>query len=645
MARKFAGKLAMPKGPLGKIGLYSYFTMQRLGNNPLFSAPLLNSLILAIGIGVPTYTRATIATVTDWEGIVRPVVAGEARFSGARRVQNLLQNTGFLAIGAGVPTGWNHGAAGGVLSITPSLSDSTHNQANYAVNNNRDFLLYTVDMVLGRSYRLSCFCEAKAEIAPLVDISLHLVPTTATFSGNPAVSTVNLIPGRRSAGNVLLCTLGGQATFRIGLGCGSTEFGNGSISISHPQFEDVTGQTNQAPGEYTSYGVLNAPYYGTGVDGIQYLQTSNANSVAASKLVTQGNGTQIPAATLLGYLAEPQRTNLLLASEDFTDVNWIKVDTTPTADAIISPNGTINADLLTEGVTGTAVVSQAVVAVAADNYSVTRFWKFGNTQWMRTQILDGGGNSVDFWFDIQNGVVGANAVAGTALFVRSTIRALANGWFECRCVGSIGGVATAITSNSSSAAANGSVVRVNNSTRYEWGAMFNDIGTDNTCYSYIPTSGAAVQRNIDRLLYQYAGNALAAVGACYAELNTQWTIAIGAHTAVGFGGAEMCLGCFTTAASTVIHMGDGVTAVTKSGLSDMSTGVRKRMSTWGSISMIITGDGLAPTVSGAFDGDIGSIAVGIGNDGVGNRQFGGNLRNVAIYGTLDTSAQLQNQTA
>jgi hypothetical protein len=34
--------------------------------------------------------------------------------------------------------------------------------------------------------------------------------------------------------------------------------------------EDVTGQSNQNPSEYVSCGVLAAPYYGAGVDGVQY---------------------------------------------------------------------------------------------------------------------------------------------------------------------------------------------------------------------------------------------------------------------------------------------------------------------------------------------------------------------------------------
>ena len=53
-----------------------------------FRAPLRTSLVPTRGTGAPTFTRATTATVIDNEGVMRQVLAGEARFSGARRVYN-----------------------------------------------------------------------------------------------------------------------------------------------------------------------------------------------------------------------------------------------------------------------------------------------------------------------------------------------------------------------------------------------------------------------------------------------------------------------------------------------------------------------------------------------------------------------------
>ncbi len=54
-----------------------------------FRAPLLTSLVPTRGAGAPSFTRATTATVIDNEGVLRTCLAGEARFTGARRVRNL----------------------------------------------------------------------------------------------------------------------------------------------------------------------------------------------------------------------------------------------------------------------------------------------------------------------------------------------------------------------------------------------------------------------------------------------------------------------------------------------------------------------------------------------------------------------------
>lgn len=59
-----------------------------LGSSQFF-APLTHSLVLARGTGSPTFTRASTATFTDWEGVLRTVPSGCARFEGARMVQNL----------------------------------------------------------------------------------------------------------------------------------------------------------------------------------------------------------------------------------------------------------------------------------------------------------------------------------------------------------------------------------------------------------------------------------------------------------------------------------------------------------------------------------------------------------------------------
>lgn len=209
-----------------------------------------------------------------------------------------------------------------------------------------------------------------------------------------------------------------------------------------------------------------------------------------------------------GYLAEGARTNVLLQSEDFSSASWTKTDTVVTANNTTAPDGAVTADLLTEGSAGTASASQSVTGTANANYAVTRFFKFGNCQWVRMQFGNGA-NSVNGWFDIQNGVKGSTSVGGTGVAVSSSIKAYPSGWFRCELVGSVNSAATAIASLTLSASGDGAG-RVNNATRFEWGAGFED--NVSFASTYIPTTIAAVTRNTDVLTYPTTGWLNAAAG-------------------------------------------------------------------------------------------------------------------------------------
>ena len=163
--------------------------------------------------------------------------------------------------------------------------------------------------------------------------------------------------------------------------------------------------------------------------------------------------------------------------------------------------------------------------------------------------------------------------------------------------------------------------------------------------SYIPTTTATVTRNADVLTYAFAGNASATAGACYAELSTQWSTAEIASIAVGFiSAAAGTLYREATGTDTAITMFDGTTGLTKSGITAMSTGSRKRVAAWGGSTMSTTGDGAA-VATGAFDGNMGSTALAIGCDTGGIRNWFGTIRNVRIWTRQLTDAQLQGLTS
>ena len=74
-------------------------------------------------------------------------------------------------------------------------------------------------------------------------------------------------------------------------------------------------------------------------------------------------------------LAEPQRTNLCLYSEQFNDASWLKNNTTVTANQETSPDGTQNADLLSASSGATAFLYRSFTLTAGTSYTFSIYVK------------------------------------------------------------------------------------------------------------------------------------------------------------------------------------------------------------------------------------------------------------------------------
>jgi hypothetical protein len=155
--------------------------------------------------------------------------------------------------------------------------------------------------------------------------------------------------------------------------------------------------------------------------------------------------------------------------------------------------------------------------------------------------------------------------------------------------------------------------------------------------SPMPATGAA--RSADRLDCVAAGNIDFTQGTAYAELWMNATASVAAQRAIAAGTGRI-LFLSTGLASTIIAMFDATTNVQKEVLTDMSTGVRKRVSSWGAAGQLITGDGAAPA-TGAFDGTMGTGAnLEIGHT-AGASQWGGTLKEIRIFLSQANAAQEQ----
>ena len=251
--------------------------------------------------------------------------------------------------------------------------------------------------------------------------------------------------------------------------------------------------TGSTPSGFTFTRSTAATYWGA--DGL--LQSAAINAMRISRDPVSGE---------LGYLAEPQRTNLLLRSEQFDNASWSKANMLAfgagsVADATTSPDGASSADLIVPTVaSATHAVSQAATVTAA-SYSVSVFVKPAG--YSKFGIREANVTGAYSTFDLTGSGSVIVSSASTA-----TILAVGGGWY--RLVMVYTGTAashTFVLHVMDSSYASGSphlYTWSGNGTSgvYIWGAQV-ELGSYPT--SYMPTTTATVTRGADLLTHTLSG--------------------------------------------------------------------------------------------------------------------------------------------
>jgi hypothetical protein len=253
-------------------------------------------------------------------------------------------------------------------------------------------------------------------------------------------------------------------------------------------------------------------------------------------------------------LLEPQRTNIVLRSEEFRNASFEKNLSEVSANTTTAPDGTLTADTWTgNGASGVHYLAQTVSATSGVAYTQSVFAKKGTNNFLQivgtASIYD-----ANSWanFDLENGVVGIAGISATA-----TITDFGNGWYRC----TMTATATATASGNgfllwliTSATAGRVETNSLETSVHLWGAQV-EAGAYPT--SYIPTTTGTVTRNADVINRDniYTNNLITAAGGTwFIELDNNISL-----TRSGGANVSQSLGISDNSSSGIVLRNSGTT--------------------------------------------------------------------------------------
>jgi len=438
----------------------------------------LYSVIPSDGSGDLSVTRATTATRVNSAGLVELVPYNLLSYS------ERFENAYWSKLGATVTSNSTTSPSGTLTADTLIETAVTNVHETYRTPSPATAGTYTLSVHVKNTVG-SRFLNVSASNLGTDYASVRFSPSTATLSSV-------VVAGSFSNGSASFEALG-NGWYRVTLTytCSTT---------SVPQFALSTDGSNSNVG---SFGVQS--YLGDGTSGVYLWGAQLVEGTEAKDYYPTETRLNIPRldysnGTCPSILVEPQRTNLVLSSEDFTNVAyWNNSNTTNTANQTISPNGTLTADR----VNGNAVntfhrIYRSTSISASTSYTFSVYVKADTLGFIQLALNNGFTTnyllSTYANFNLTTGVVSQSGNGATA-----KIESLGNDWYRCSITatslaGATSGEYNINLINSGTLTAFQSWAGTTSDSVYLWGAQL-EAGAYAT--SYIPTTSASVTRNYD----------------------------------------------------------------------------------------------------------------------------------------------------
>ena len=194
--------------------------------------------------------------------------------------------------------------------------------------------------------------------------------------------------------------------------------------------------------EYTFY--LSAQNNSTALKIFAYNNSSGTSFSIDNVSVTEVIGDKpridyTDSLTSPSFLLEPQSTNLIAYSEDFSQPTWNKSNTSIQINTTTSPSGNFDGSTLTDNATSSIHrLRDAVSLSASTNYSLSVFAKKNTLSNIQLALINtANSNTISKVFDLENGVIGEELSQGGTTVSDAKIENYGNGWFRCVIVGQL----------------------------------------------------------------------------------------------------------------------------------------------------------------------------------------------------------------